>query len=34
MSSHGLFDWQEIFERSDVKKQKLQTWSDLDVEDG
>lgn len=34
MSSHGLFDWQEIFARSDVKKEKLRTWSNLDIEDG
>lgn len=32
-SSHGLFDQQEIFERADVKKEKLRAWSDLDVED-
>jgi hypothetical protein len=29
MSEHGLFDWQEIYARADVKREKLKTWSTL-----
>jgi NTP pyrophosphatase (non-canonical NTP hydrolase) len=29
MSEHGLFDWQEIYARVDVKREKLKTWSTL-----
>lgn len=29
MSEHGLFDWQQIYDRADVKRNKLKTWSTL-----
>ena len=29
MSEHGLFDWDEIYERADHKKEKLKVWSTL-----
>mgnify|MGYP001178601701 CR=1 FL=1 len=29
MSEHGIFDWREIMNRADVKKQKLKIWSTL-----
>ena len=29
LSDHGLFDWQQIYDRADVKRKKLKTWSTL-----
>lgn len=29
MSEHGFFDWKEIYERADVKRNKLKQWSTL-----
>lgn len=29
MSEHGLFDWQQIYDRADVKREKLKKWSTL-----
>jgi len=29
MSEHKLFDWQDIYARADVKREKLKTWSTL-----
>ena len=29
MSEHGLFDWKEIYDRADVKREKLKMWSTL-----
>ena len=29
MSEHGLFDWQQAYDRADVKREKLKTWSTL-----
>ena len=29
MSEHGLFDWQSIYARADVKREKLKKWSTL-----
>jgi NTP pyrophosphatase (non-canonical NTP hydrolase) len=29
MSEHGLFDWKDIYERADVKREKLKQWSTL-----
>lgn len=33
MSEHGLFDWKDIYDRADVKREKLKTWSTLINED-
>ena len=33
MCEHNLFDWREIMDRADVKKEKLKRWSTL-VNDG
>ena len=32
MSEHGLFTWQEAYDRADVKRKKLKTWSTLIAE--
>jgi len=29
LSEHGLFDWREIYDRADVKREKLKEWSTL-----
>jgi NTP pyrophosphatase (non-canonical NTP hydrolase) len=29
MSEHGLFDWEQIYQRADVKLEKLKLWSTL-----
>jgi len=29
MSEHGLFDWEQIYQRADVKREKLKRWSTL-----
>ena len=29
MSEHGLFDWQQAYDRADVKREKLKQWSTL-----
>ena len=29
MSEHGLFDWQQAYDRADVKREKLKLWSTL-----
>ena len=29
MSEHGLFDWEQIYQRADVKREKLKLWSTL-----
>lgn len=29
MCEHGLFEWDEIYARADVKKEKLKQWSTL-----
>jgi NTP pyrophosphatase (non-canonical NTP hydrolase) len=29
MSEHGIFDWQQIYARADVKREKLKLWSTL-----
>ena len=29
MSEHGLFDWEQIYQRADVKREKLKKWSAL-----
>ena len=29
LSENGLFDWEEIYERADVKREKLKIWSTL-----
>ena len=29
MSEHGIFDWQQIYARADVKREKLKRWSTL-----
>lgn len=29
MSEHGIFDWHEILNRADVKREKLKQWSTL-----
>ena len=29
MSEHGLFDWEQIYQRADVKREKLKKWSTL-----
>ena len=29
MSEHGLFDWKDIYDRADVKRDKLKQWSTL-----
>jgi NTP pyrophosphatase (non-canonical NTP hydrolase) len=29
MSEHKLFDWQDIYARADLKREKLKTWSTL-----
>ena len=29
MSEHGLFDWKQVYDRADVKREKLKTWSTL-----
>ena len=29
MSEHGIFDWQQIYDRADVKREKLKLWSTL-----
>ena len=33
MSEHGLFDWEQIYQRADVKREKLKKWSTLIQED-
>lgn len=33
MSEHRLFDWKDIYDRADVKREKLKTWSTLINED-
>ena len=33
MSEHGLFTWQEVYDRADVKREKLKRWSTLIDED-
>jgi len=34
MSENGVFDWKEIMDRADVKKEKLRIWSNLIAEKG
>ena len=29
LSEHGCFTWQEIYDRADIKREKLKTWSTL-----
>lgn len=29
MSDYGLFDWKDIYDRADVKREKLKKWSTL-----
>ena len=29
MSEHGIFDWYEILNRADIKRDKLKKWSTL-----
>ena len=29
MSEHGIFDWSEILNRADIKRDKLKKWSTL-----
>ena len=33
LSEHGLFTWQQAYDRADVKREKLKTWSTLINED-
>jgi NTP pyrophosphatase (non-canonical NTP hydrolase) len=32
MSEHGIFDWREIMDRADYKREKLKVWSQLIVD--
>ena len=29
IAEHGVFDWQELYNRADVKREKLKKWSTL-----
>jgi len=29
LSEHNLFDWKELYDRADVKRNKLKKWSTL-----